>query len=337
MHSLREPGQAGARHCLCEHRRAQPVVPAARSPGQSGNLTASYYLGYYSQIMQRKSSSKPAAGQALAAALSRVLRPLFRVVLRNHMSFKAFLDIAKRAYVEVAANEFHIPGKKQSVSRVALLSGLTRKEVQRLLETPAANDSDAGERYNRAARVVAGWVRDPEFSDASGNPRVLPLQDGAQGEGSFAEIVRRFSGDIPFRAVLDELLRVGVVERLDDDRVRLKSRAYVPESGDADKLNILGTDVADLVDTIDHNLQHGGADPFFQRKVMYDNVPVEALQEFRRLSGAEAQALLERFDKWLSQRDRDSHPGTRGTGRMRTGIGIYYFEENMASQTPKDS
>jgi len=159
--------------------------------------------------------------------------------------------------------------------------------------------------------VVAGWIRDPEFSDAEGNPKILTLQEGAgSGRAAFAALARRFSGDIPFRAVLDELLRVGVVEKLDDDGIRLKMRAYVPESGDADKLNILGTDVSDLVATIDHNLQHGAADPFFQRKVMYDNVPVEALQEFRRMSGSQAQAFLERLDKWLSQHDRDTHPET---------------------------
>jgi hypothetical protein len=282
-------------------------------------------------MMQRKSGAKPRVGQALTAAVERVLRPLFRILLRNHMSFKAFVDIAKHVYVDVAAEDFGIPGKKTSVSRVALLSGLTRKEVQRLLEAPVVDDAEAGERYNRAARVVAGWIRDAEFSDADGNPKVLTLQDGG-GRSSFAELVRRFSGDIPFRAVLDELLRVGVVEKAGDETIRLKTRAYVPESGDADKLNILGTDVSDLVATIEHNLQHGAADPFFQRKVMYDNVPVEALQEFRRMSGAQAQSLLERLDKWLSQHDRDTRPGTGGTGQVRTGIGIYYFEEDMQAQ-----
>ena len=292
----------------------------------------------FPKSMQKKPYGKPSTSQALAAALARILRPLFRVLLRNHMSFKAFMDIAKRTYVEVATSDFRIPGKKQSVSRVALLSGLTRKEVQRLLEARAANDSDAGERYNRAARVVAGWVRDGDFSDSEGNPRVLSPQDGgSQNRKGFAELARRFSGDIPFRAVLDELLRVGVVEKLADGDLRLKTRAYVPESGDADKLNILGTDVSDLVTTIDHNIQSGGADPFFQRKVMYDNVPAEALEEFRRLSGVQAQALLERLDGWLSQHDRDTRPGTPGTGRVRTGIGIYYFEENMTSQDSKDS
>jgi hypothetical protein len=284
--------------------------------------------------MQRKSPSKPRVGQALTVAVERVLRPLFRILLRNHMSFKAFVDIAKHTYVEVAADEFGIPGKKTSVSRVALLSGMTRKEVQRLLDAPPANDAEAGERYNRAARVVAGWVRDADFSDTDGNPKTLSLQENS-GHASFAELVRRFSGDIPSRAILDELLRVGVVEKADDNSVRLKTRAYVPESGDADKLNILGTDVSDLVSTIDHNLQHGAAEPFFQRKVMYDNVPVEFLQEFRRLSGTQAQSLLERLDKWLSQHDRDTS-GTSGTGQIRTGIGIYYFEEDMASEKARE-
>jgi hypothetical protein len=251
------------------------------------------------------------------------------------MSFKAFVDIAKHTYVEVAAGEFGIPGKKTSVSRVALLSGLTRKDVQRLLDAPAVDDPEAGERYNRAARVVAGWVRDADFSDPEGNPKVLTLQEEA-GHESFAALARRFSGDIPSRAILDELLRVGVVEKVGDSSVRLKTRAYVPESGNTDKLNILGTDVSDLVSTIDHNLQHGAADPFFQRKVMYDNVPVEALQEFRNMSGAQAQALLEKLDKWLSQHDRDTSSGTGGTGQVRTGIGIYYFEEDMAPQKPKE-
>src|SRR5215467_12348422 len=266
-------------------------------------------------MMQRKSATKPRVGQALTAAVERVLRPLFRILLRNHMSFKAFVDIAKHVYVDVAAEDFGIPGKKTSVSRVALLSGLTRKEVQRLLEAPVVDDAEAGERYNRAARVVAGWIRDAEFSDADGNPKVLQLQDG--------------------RASFAELVRVGVVEKAGDDTIRLKTRAYVPESGDADKLNILGTDVSDLVATIEHNLQHGAADPFFQIKVMYDNVPVEALQEFRRMSGAQAQSLLERLDKWLSQHDRDTRPGTGGTGQVRTGIGIYYFEEDMQAQKEK--
>src|SRR5215831_3874710 len=141
--------------------------------------------------MRVPSTGKPQISKALTAALERILRPLFRILLRNQMSFKAFTEIAKRAYVEVAASDFAIPGKKQSVSRVALLSGLTRKEVQRLLESEETSDSEIGERYNRAARVVAGWVRDADFSDPQGNPRDLEVSD-AKDAATFADLVRRY-------------------------------------------------------------------------------------------------------------------------------------------------
>lgn len=227
--------------------------------------------------------------------------------------------------------EFSIPGKKQTISRISILSGLSRKEVQRVLgEEAETAEQDAQERYNRAARVIAGWVRDKQFTGATGDPLALRLA----GDGtSFSQLVRRYSGDVPARAVMDELLRVGAVERLEDDRVRLLSRAYIPRTSDLDKLDILGTDVADLITTIDHNLQRGAADPRFQRKVMYDNLPQESMSGFRALSAQQAQALLEKMDGWLSQHDRDVNASVKGTGRVRAGIGIYYFEEDLEKRS----
>ena len=267
----------------------------------------------------------------LTASVVRLLVPLVRVLLRNGMSFNAFSDLAKRVYVDVGMREFDIPGKKQTVSRASILTGLSRKEVQRLLtESDLVGRSDARERYNRAARVIAGWVRDKEFTDAGGDPLALPL-DGAGA--SFAQLVKRYSGDVPARAILDELLRVGAAEESGGDRVRLLARAYIPHTSDLDKLDILGADVADLIATIDHNLRTGGGDPRFQRKVMYDNVPQEAAASFRELSAEQAQALLEAMDKWLAQRDRDVNPAQNGTGRVRVGIGIYYFEESLEKRS----
>lgn len=270
--------------------------------------------------------------RVLTSAIERLLRPLIRILLHNGTSFDAFSDLAKHVYVEVGMHEFGIPGKKQTISRVSILSGLSRKEVQRIMGQHDSAEADARARYNRAARVIAGWVRDRDFTDVAGNPLALTQEDG---KTSFSELVKRHSGDVPARAVLDELLRVGVVEHLEDGRIRLLSRAYIPRTSDLDKLEILGADVSDLIYTIDHNLQHGAADPFFQRKVMYDNLPAEAIGAFRALSAEQAQALLEKMDHWLSQQDRDMNSFVNGTGRMRAGIGIYYFEEDLGKH-PKE-
>src|SRR5260221_160465 len=120
------------------------------------------------------------------------------------MSFQAFEALAKRVYLDVSTRDFGIPGKKPSISRASILSGLTRKEVQRLLAEPLQPETVEAERYNRAARVITAWTRDPGFCDAHGEPQALEPSDGTL---SFAMLVRRNAGDVPVRAVLDELLR----------------------------------------------------------------------------------------------------------------------------------
>lgn len=267
-----------------------------------------------------------AVSHALSAAIRRLLYPLVRILLRNHISFGAFSDLAKRIYVEVAMTEFGLPGRKQSVSRVSILTGLSRKEVGRVKGLPMPNDAEAVGRYNRAARVVTGWVRDEAFSDGRGNPAVLRVEGAG---ATFGELVRRFSGDVPVRAVLDELLRNGLVERSPDGNVRLLTRAYVPRTEETEKLSILGTDVSDLVRTIDHNLHAGATEPLFQRKVAYDNLSADVLPRLKALTRERAQAFLEEMDRWLSQHDRDVNPSAPGGGRKRAGIGVYYFEEDL--------
>lgn len=262
--------------------------------------------------------------KAISAAVTNILRPLVRLLLRNGIPYRTFSDIAKRVYVEVATEEFCIPGRKQSKSRVSILTGLSRKEVLRVRRLPALDDQGAGARYNRAARVIAGWVRDRRFRDGTGNPAELPFEEGSS---SFRELVKAYSGDAPARAVLDELLRVGTIERTPDGKIRLLERSYIPKRGEIDKIGILGVDTSDLIATIDHNIRQPAA-PFFQRKVCYDNLPLEALPELKKKAADRGQALLESLDGWMSARDRDVNPGVPGLGRKRAGIGIYYFQED---------
>jgi hypothetical protein len=263
--------------------------------------------------------------QAITAAVLRILRPLVRILLRSGISYGTFADWAKAVFVDVAEREFTLPGRKQTISRIAILTGLTRKEVARLQGLGAPEDQAAERHYNRAARVVAGWVRDGRFSDASGAPAPLSLE----GDNGFETLVRSYSGDVTPRAVLDELVRVGVAEQDAVGLIRLRSRAFVPQTGEADKLHILGTDVAFLIATIDHNLQHATQSPRFQRKVAYDNLPEEAVARFRDLSAERAQQLIEEMDRWLASHDRDVNPEVQGSGRKQAGIGIYYFERDV--------
>jgi hypothetical protein len=260
----------------------------------------------------------------LTAAIIRILRPLVRIMLRNGMSFAAFCNIAKWVYVDTAAREFGLNGRTSSTSRISVITGLSRKEVKRVRDEAHPQDNSLSDRYSRAARVIAAWRREGDYTDESGNPLILALTGE---EPSFAGLVRKFSGDMPFRAVLDELTRAGTAEKTMENGIRLINRSYIPGQDDEMCLHILGTDTAHLVSTIDHNMKAGPSSRFFQRKVSYDNLPGEILPVFHELAGHSSQRLLEDLDKWLSNYDRDLLPETKGGGGHLAGIGIYYFEE----------
>lgn len=264
--------------------------------------------------------------RSLSTATGTLLKPLVRILLRNGVAAKSVYELVKHIYVQVAKEDFEIDGKKASISRVAILTGLTRKEVQAILALPERQQGHYDEGYNRAARVITGWLRDADFGDGKGHPAPLPMSGKRT---SFTALVKRYSGDIPVRALLDELVRVGAVKRLKDGRVGLVSRGYVPQRGLEEKLAILGNDTADLIATIDHNIFGNPSKPRMQRKVMYDNVPVEAARAFQTVAEDRAQEMLEALDRWLSHRDRDVNPTVRGKGRVRVGVGIYHFEERL--------
>jgi hypothetical protein len=250
-----------------------------------------------------------------------------RILLRNGISFGTFQDIAKWVYVKTAAEEFGIENRKQTTSRISILTGLSRKEVKRVRENPRPDDDTAAEKYNRAARVIAAWRREDAYTDNEGKPLSLPLN----GEGpSFDGLVRRFSGDMPHRAILDELTNAKAVEKTADGKVRLISSAYLPSADDEALLHILGTDTGHLIDTIGHNLVTIPPHRRFQRKVRYDNLPSEAIPVFHDLAAKASQKLLEDLDRWLANNDRDANKAIEGTGRHSAGVGIYFFTEDLA-------
>lgn len=273
--------------------------------------------------MTTKSDHRAAA--ALLRALERLLRPVARIALRYGLTYAAFDEVARRVFVEVTGKEFALPGRKLSDSRIAVLTGLTRREIAKIRKTDGPGEDDE-DRLNRAARVIAGWRRDPEFRGAGGKPLALPFEDGAP---SFHSLVRRYAGDVPTRATLDELLRVGAAERTRDGRIRLIARAYVPPAAEFDKLTILGSHGADLMRVLDHNLEAAPDEALFQRRVVYDNIPADRSARIRPVVGRAAQALLERLDRELAAHDRDASPDVEGEGRMRAALGIYYLEEPL--------
>jgi len=263
----------------------------------------------------------------LARIVRRMLQPLVKILLQSGFSYGAFAEAAKHAYIDVAQADLSLPGRKQTTSRVSTVTGLTRKEVHRLTNQAAEADTAAGRYMNRAARVISGWLTDPRFLDAEGSPLSLPLDDSEHG---FLQLVKAYSGDIPYRTITDELMRIDAIEITPSGALRLTKKAYIPNAGSQEKLQMMADDVVELMNTITHNLQaKSDAEMFFQRKVYYDNIPQENIESLKTFINRSAQECLEKINSELARYDRDNHPELKGTGRVKLGLGIHYIEEEI--------
>lgn len=267
------------------------------------------------------------AQRVIQHAFYRILRSLAKVALRYGVSAGSMTELLKRAYVDAAEQSLIEEGKKPLTTRLCALTGFYRKEIVRIKALPPIGDNSIDDRYNRSARVITGWLRDPAYRTKAGHPAVLKLD----GEDSFESLVKRYSGDMMPNAMLEELTRLHVVEITARKAVRLKTRAYIPQTDELDIMQILGTDTADLIETIHYNIVNEESDRRFQRKVSYVHIPEEQVDNFKLYAASESQALLEKLDRWLAKRDTEAQ--TLGTPGSRLGLGIYVIEaENQCTQ-----
>lgn len=196
---------------------------------------------------------KPVLHKALVMLMVRILRPVVRMALRNGMSNIEFEDISRWVFVDVALHDplLSLSGRnKQFKSRAAILTGLSRKEVMRLSRQP--NPAENGEVLcrNRAARVLGGWMS-PPYADSRGKPRVLSIKEGSD---SFMQLVRSCGGDVPYRAILDELMECGAVERVNGKGLRLKGNGRLYPRGSLESLTRAGENLEGALASIDKHL-----------------------------------------------------------------------------------
>ena len=264
--------------------------------------------------------------QGLLAAYRRFMAPLVRILIRNGISFNEFADELRGVYVDVAAKDFPIEGRSPSGTRIAILTGLTRKEVKRQIERYASETRVTSD-VNRVNRVLDGWHQDPEFT----GPYALPLElrfDESQGDiPSFVELVRRYSGDMSARAMLDELLRVNAVEVLPEGESRALTKSYISATLDPAVVNRLGRVIANLAETLDYNFFQAKepAGRRFERTV-YTGIGIDhsVMPEFEELVRDKGQIFLETLDHFISAHE-SSEEDSKNKKLVKTGVGLYHY------------
>jgi len=253
------------------------------------------------------------------------LRPLVRLLLKSGVTWREFEEVAKTAYVEVATDEFGVRGRPTNISRVAILTGINRRDVRKHRALAETDVPPAPQAMNAAQRVLSGWYQDAEFLEAGGSPLEIPVE----GPGaSFLELWRRYGGDIPMRALLKELLAAESVKETSDGRMKVLSRTYIPPQADPAKTLRAGSVMEDLGRTVVHDLlAPPGAPLRFERRAENDAVDPRHLNEFRKYLDEQGMKLLENVDAWLTEHqvnpDKDS-----SRAPIRLGVGVYHIQDD---------
>jgi hypothetical protein len=265
-------------------------------------------------------------------ALRHVLRPLVRLLLSNHVTHPTLAKLLKEVYVEVALRDFPIEGKAQTDSRITLLTGIHRKDVK-VLRGEVGGEHVAPRTVSLGALMVARWTGTPAYLNREGRPRGLAW-GGSSGKGpTFDELVSSVSRDIRPRAILDELLRLGVVRLDENNLVWLDTEAYVPAEGFDEKAFFFGRNLHDHVATAAWNLS-GARPALLERSVYYGDLTRESTVELAKLAartGMDALQAVNRRAIELKKRDA----GKRAA-RHRMSFGVYYHAVDATlEETPQ--
>jgi len=230
----------------------------------------------------------------LAKALTRMLKPLVRLLIHQNITYTGFLNLLKKTYVEVAEESFEIKGKRLTDSRISLITGVHRGDVKRIRTESLTQPSEKEIKAGLSAQVMSIWAGHQAYVDTHGDPKLL-YRYAHDGSPSFEELVLSVSKDKHPRCFLDEWMNQGLVELFETDdhkeQIRLTEKSYVPEEDFEEKLFFAGKNIGDHLSVVAHNLENQ-TPPMFDRAVYYNNLTETSLQAIKTASKERMMAAL---------------------------------------------
>lgn len=260
----------------------------------------------------------------LRQALALMLKPLVRLMIAQGVTHAEFAETSKEVYVETALRHFENAGRINK-SRIAILTGLTRKEVKNVIDR-TLEEKEPDKTYSRPERVLTGWYSDPKYTGPYGIPLELPYEAPNADSPSIVDLVRAYSGDMAPRQMLNELLGSGSVIEV-EGRYRAVRRVFRYSTLSPELIKRLGEVgyrvFATAAKNIDKQMEGSG---YFDRMVIADEgCTDEVIEEFDQYIKVRGQELLEEIDVWFSSRNEENE----GNGDKKdTGLYMVHYVES---------
>ena len=260
----------------------------------------------------------------LRRALSLMFKPLVRLLIAQGVTHAELSDTAKEVYVEVALRHFESEGRVNR-SKVAILTGLTRKEVKNVIDRTLGSGYQV-KTYSRPERVLTGWYSDPRFQGPYGIPLELPFELGEDESPSFVELVKQYSGDMAPRQMLNQLLEAGSVVKV-EERYKALRRDFKHSKLTPELIERLGRVGYRVFSTAAKNIDNeADASGHFDRMVSADEGCSDNLLDlFDEYIKTRGQEFLEEIDVWFSSRKDAS---SSAEPRKETGLYMVHYVED---------
>lgn len=258
---------------------------------------------------------------AVGVACEQILKPISQHFLDLGVGISQFLHVAKVTYVQAAAAAIHSAGQRPTISRVAAITGLQRKEISQLMAVPSKSPIFSV-REPPTTRVVSAWRLNKEFRDSAGKPRLLPIE----GRPSFRQLVETYAGDVTHMALLRELERLNWVRRTNEGMISLNATRTDLKRKHAES-QVLALRLADFASAIvssSRSVDLGHYAGFRESRPTDPRIGAALSRAFSR----RAEEFLHGFDRWLSRSSR--HGGSLTADATQFGIGIYLIERKPA-------
>ena len=267
--------------------------------------------------------------ESTISALTRLIDPLIDLMFDTGITVQEFSQLVRDRAVRSAAARVARESGRSSNSRVAIITGLARAEVARILDT---NESLFSSRVGQhpARKVLAAWYDNQRFLGVDGDPAVLPIFGRRK---SFEQLVATYSGGIPVRAMLDQLAQINAVEILPGQRVQVKSRVPVFKGMTCSAITNVGERTGDLLSTLKNNLRTTST-PLFEGTAIACNVDLGAVPLVRRQIAEQGATFINGASSLLTRsRSRARRLGLKEDSHCRVGVTVYYFEDELASES----
>jgi len=263
--------------------------------------------------------------KALIVALKKVLRPLVRMLLSFQITLPYLIELLKEIYVDIAENDFRLEDKKQTDTRISLLTGVHRKDTRRLRNQEKEVEVSPTA-VSVGVQLVSRWISDTQYLDKDGKPRPLALKkESISSLPDFEHLVQSVcKQDMRARVVLDEWLRLGIANVIDNNWVELNTHAFIPSSGLVEKAFYLGMNISDHLEAASRNLLEDKP-PFLERCVYYDDLSQAAIDELKADAEKQGMAILHSLNKKAQELKKQNTDQTGTNQRMN--FGIYFFSQ----------